>query len=344
MLVYQAFPLVGATPEVHMHLMLLNFREMARGPQRSTFVAYSEFLSSQFAFQVGQRPLCIRPHSLYATRLAKYDPDRNNPRVLVSRVAGWARDGGVALVHLVEMFANRDLRPQTQLRFVFLGLSREPSDTVGGVDQPFGYAELRRFRAAVYFPWDMGMLLFSELYNMGVPLLIPSRTWIAAIIKRMLEYLDFGWWQVRSNSAVVLPASRRTSSYRPAQEDGNSTNEHFAHVNATMSTGDPMITKEIEDVNAFGMWPWLSTNSTIAEIIELYDRTDFVRWPHVKTFDSLPALMSNVRSLDFDSTSEAMQRWNEAELPRSLDILNRAVGAMLGVGGEPSVVGESSCA
>lgn len=302
MLIYQAFPLIGATPAIHMPMLLLLFREIMRVPRRSAFVAYSEFLASQVAYQVGQRPLCLRPHSLYATERAHYDPDRENPRVLVSRMAGWARDGAVALVHLTEALAERELRPSTRLRLVFLGMSREPSETVAGIVQPFGYSELRRFRAAVYFPWDMGMLLFSELYNIGVPLLLPSRSWMLAIIKRMLEYTDFGWWQVRSESAVSLPGTAVGS----------------------------------------GVWPWVGANSSMLQILELYDRTDFVRWPYVDSFGSLPGLMARLRSLEFDRVSSLMRRWNGLALARSMGILSRALGALLG-GGDPPQPGESSC-
>lgn len=39
----------------------------------------------------------------------------------------------------------------------------------------------------VYFPWDMGMLLFSELYAIGVPLFLPDRAWMSSIIKRLSD-------------------------------------------------------------------------------------------------------------------------------------------------------------
>lgn len=42
----------------------------------------------------------------------------------------------------------------------------------------------RRASCEVYFPWDMGMLLFSELYAVGVPLFLPDRAWMCSIIKR----------------------------------------------------------------------------------------------------------------------------------------------------------------
>jgi len=209
-------------------------------------------------------------------------------------------------VRFVEAFAERDLRPGTQLRFVFLGMNREPSDTVAGLGgQPFGYPELRRYRAAVYFPWDMGMLLFSELYNIGVPLFLPDRAWMASLIKRMLEYTDFGWWQARDAAATTLPGL-------PGKPD------------------------------ATEAWPWLEANSSIAQVLELYDRTDFVRWPHVEVFGSLPQLMMRLRGLDFDRSSEAMLQWNKASLPRSLAVLGRALGSLLaGQPGPPA--GDSSC-
>eukprot|EP00439_Symbiodinium_sp_Y106_P047371 s275_g6.t1 len=309
MLLYQAFPLVGATPEAFRHLLLVQLREVqVSNPKRSSLIAYSEFLAQQVQRQTGQRPVCLRPHSLYAVgagaRTSTYDPDTRNPRVLLGRMAGWARDGAGAMVHLMEAFAQDMLRPGTSLRLVFLGLSREASETVAGIARPFSYHELRRFRAAVYFPWDMGMLLFSELYAIGVPTFLPDKAWVVSIIKRMLEYTDFGWWQAREEgSSVALPS------------DSNFTLD----------------------------WPWFGENSTMAHLLSLYGLTDFARWPYVTTFPSLARLMASLRDADFDATSRLMLRWNEASLPLSLNILGRTLTAMLDNTSDPSDVDESSC-
>ena len=49
-----------------------------------------------------QRPLCLRPHSLYALsnmgRGSRYLPDTENPRILLGRMAGWARNSAGAFV------------------------------------------------------------------------------------------------------------------------------------------------------------------------------------------------------------------------------------------------------
>ena len=123
MLLYQAFPLVGATPNSFRHLLLVQLREVqVSNPRRSSLVAYSEFLAQQVQRQTGQRPQCLRPHSLYALRgrggsaTSTYDPDTQNPRVLLGRMAGWARDGAGAMVRLMEAFAEDLLRPSTSLR------------------------------------------------------------------------------------------------------------------------------------------------------------------------------------------------------------------------------------
>ena len=52
---------------------------------------------------------------------------------------------------------------------------------------PFAYPALARYRAAVYFPWDYGMLLFSELYNVGVPCWIPAVGWQTHLMQRMIR-------------------------------------------------------------------------------------------------------------------------------------------------------------
>ena len=82
---------------------------------------------------------------------------------------------------------------------VFLGLSRDASETVAGIARPFSYHELRRFRAAVYFPWDMGMLLFSELYAIGVPTFLPDRAWVVSIIKRVSHAMALKGFQTVSD-------------------------------------------------------------------------------------------------------------------------------------------------
>lgn len=302
MLLYQAFPLVGATPVAFRHLLLVQLSEVQKSnPHRSVLVAYSEFLARQVQRQTNQRPLCLRPHSLYAYRDGgRYLPDTAHPRILLGRMAGWARNSAGAFVRLVEAFAEDMLRPGP-LRLVFLGLNRPSSDTVAGLSRPFGYHELRRFRGAVYFPWDMGMLLFSELYSIGVPLFLPDRAWISSIIKRMLEYTDFGWWQARAEgSAVSL-----------APDSGR-------------------------------LWPWFSENSTMQEILELYDLTDFVRWPYVTSFGSLSQLMEALSQADFDAISTSMLRWNDASLPLSMSILSKTLAALLG-NQTPPMPDESSC-
>eukprot|EP00435_Cladocopium_sp_Y103_P001741 s4462_g1.t1 len=294
MLLYQAFPLVGATPVAFRHLLLVQLSEVQKSnPQRSALVAYSEFLAQQVQRQTNQRPLCLRPHSLYALtdagRGGRYLPDTSHPRILLGRMAGWARNSAGAFVRLVEAFADDMLRPGN-LRLVFLGLNRPSSETVAGLSRPFGYPELRRFRGAVYFPWDMGMLLFSELYSIGVPLFLPDRAWISSIIKRMLEYTDFGWWQARAEgSAVSLTPDSKSQ-----------------------------------------LWPWFSENSTMQEILELYDLTDFVRWPYVTSFGSLSQLMEALSKADFDAISSSMLRWNDASLPLSISILSKTLAALLG--------------
>ena len=125
MLLYQAFPLVGATPKRFRHLLLVQLREVqVSNLRRSTLIAYSEFLAQQVQRQTGQRPQCIRPHSLYAlggkggAGASTYHPDTVNPRVLLGRLAGWARDGAGAMVQLMEAFAGEMLRPSTSIRLV----------------------------------------------------------------------------------------------------------------------------------------------------------------------------------------------------------------------------------
>ena len=130
----------------------LRFNYIIRLDYRVDSYPISSCISSALARQVQRqtfsRPLCLRPHSLYALHSGRYFPDLLSPRILLSRTAGWARNGAGALVRLLEAFAGR-LRPKTRLRLVFLGLNRADGDLVAGIARPFEYKELRRYRGAV---------------------------------------------------------------------------------------------------------------------------------------------------------------------------------------------------
>ncbi|CAD7924219.1 unnamed protein product [Amoebophrya sp. A120] len=233
MLVYQAFPLAGAAPEQYKPLMLAQFKEMQKNPSRSAFIAYSAFMHKQFEIQVGEPPYCIRPHAVYATAgiaptelgpvssLASenplpgapfYDPDRNAPRVFVGRLAGWAREGAQTLLVLTESVAKKEQLVENQskkrMSFVFLGvpsLEDRGFEYIDGYPSVIGYSALRRFRAAVYFPWDLGMCFFNELYSIGVPLFAPSTQYATSIIWKMLQNTDYGWWQARKLHFAEVP-------------------------------------------------------------------------------------------------------------------------------------------
>ncbi|CAD7965380.1 unnamed protein product [Amoebophrya sp. A25] len=95
------------------------------------------------------------------------------------------------------------------LRFVFLGVSNLAGFThVDGYPTVIAYPALRRFTAAVYYPWDLGMCFFNELYSIGVPLFVPSVNYATGIIWKMLQHTDYGWWQARKLHFGEVPGRR----------------------------------------------------------------------------------------------------------------------------------------
>lgn len=285
MVIYQAFPLAGTVPEQYKMFMLMHIQALHRS-SNTQFIAYNRFLQRQHEIQIGRTPVCIRPHSLYALGGGFYNPDLAEPKIFISRIAGWARTSAQGFVNLLEQFAESQ---QMSARFVFLGLNRSPTRYIRGLTQPFNYPELTRYRAAVYYPWDIGMLLFSEFYAMCVPLLIPDWKYQAAIIWKMLRSTDFGWWQTRDINEGKAPYLG--------------------------STETP--------------WPWWSANSTIADIKRWYDLSDFERWPHVTHFKSLPDLIVQLETMPFDDISERMKAWNDHTFTRSLTLYQTVLSVVL---------------
>jgi len=285
MIIYQAFPLAGTVPH-HFKIFMLMHMQALHQTRNTVFIAYNRFLQRQHELQVGIAPICIRPHSLYATHAGTYDPDRADPKIFMGRMAGWAKNSARTFMNLLESFA---IEGKMSARFVCLGMRRERSRYIEGLEQPFNYPSLKKYRAAIYFPWDLGMLLWSELYALNVPLLFPHWKYQTSIIWQMLRTTNFGWWQARDINEGKAPYEG--------------------------SSDTP--------------WPWWNQNSTIADIKRWYDLSDFERWPHVTYFTSLPDLIEKIEKMDFESTSEKMRVYNDETFRRSVTFYQGVISAVL---------------
>mmetsp|Transcript_80672 Transcript_80672/g.184870 ORF Transcript_80672/g.184870 Transcript_80672/m.184870 type:complete len:341 (-) Transcript_80672:106-1128(-) len=292
LLLYIAFPLIGATPKLLQPFLMAHFSEMARQPGRTAFIPYSKFLQRQLVAQTGVEFPLARPHSLYAfySGPASYNPDRGEPRVLVSRMAGWARESGRAFALLCGDLVEQ--APKGTPRFVFLGatgLQDRTNNRLGEWTNPFSYRDLSRFTAAVQFPWDMGMLMFNEFYSINLPTFLPSKRWLVLTMQRLAQTTDFGWWQVRRDHGLSAPTE-------VAEAEGDL---------------------------------WMDENSTASHVAGLYDLTDFALWPHILYFDSLPDLIHQSGTTDYDAVSAGMAAWNQGWFPASLQVFVESINLLL---------------
>merc|ERR1712176_116730 len=99
------------------------------------------------------------------------------------------------------------------------------------------------------------MMLFSELYTLTMPLLVPERSWMQDIIMHCLHQTEVNWWHLRADV-----------------------------VNGSLPSVDG---KEFPLPYA----PWISRTGSIAEAAYWYSLTEFELLPHVTYFSSLPDML-----------------------------------------------------
>mmetsp|Transcript_3891 Transcript_3891/g.10027 ORF Transcript_3891/g.10027 Transcript_3891/m.10027 type:complete len:119 (+) Transcript_3891:1-357(+) len=75
--------------------------------------------------------------------------------------------------------------------------------------------------------------------------------------------------------------------------------------------------------------PWIEEGQGIREAAFWYELTDFVQFPHVTNFHSLPDMLEQVRSLDVAQVRRGMQRFNVVTLRESMDFYRRAAVELL---------------
>lgn len=295
MLLYFAWPAVPMVPDKLKPQVLWQMQALAQTVSPSTvFVAANWILAAQFALQFRIFVPVQRPHGLYVNQT--YSPvaaPNGSPRILVSRLGQWTRQGGVALVEMMWALIREE---QTQdkvagfpFELVFLSIRFRGVEPIYHVS----YEGLSQFHACIFWPWDVMMLLFDELYTMGMPLLVPERQWMHNIMMHTLQHTDMNWWHIRAATVSgVLPSA--VASEFPLPHD-----------------------------------PWIGKFGSVAEASYWYELTDFVQFPHVTYFSSLPDMLQKVKTLDVPAVTAGMRQFNQRTLRESMSFYRSAAAQLV---------------
>ena len=121
------------------------------------------------------------------------------PQVIVTRVGHWARQSGIALLEVVTSFM--EAVPDYPFEFLFLSVHKKGYNPDSMKRMP--YSKFASYYATVFWPWDVMMLLFDELYSMTMPLLLPANRWMYRIMHHALTQTEMNWWHLRAQMVSI---------------------------------------------------------------------------------------------------------------------------------------------
>merc|ERR1712217_556085 len=154
-----------------------------------------------------------------------------------------------------------------------------------------GYTEFAQFHACVFWPWDVMMLLFNELETMTGPIVIPNRRWMHHLILHALKHTQANWWHIRETVSGSLPHVARDPYPLPL--------------------------------------PWIGAEHGLEQAAFWYELTDFVQFPHITYFGSVPEMLELLRNLDVDAIRAGMRNLNSVTLQESLGFYRIAAAELL---------------
>lgn len=294
MLLYFAWPITPLIPAGFKNHVFTQIKFLGQSVHpAAVIVAANWVLAAQFAVQAQMHVPVLRPHGIYVNQTyAPIAAPNGNPRVMVTRLGQWARISGVALLEVVWSLMDQDKREKGRpfpLDLVFLSIRIRGVDT----NAPLTYADFASYHACIFWPWDVMMLLFNELYTITVPLLVPDSRWMSHLIVHAVRHTEVNWWHIRSAVGGALPS---------ASPDVQFPLPHL---------------------------PWLEDSGGLREAAYWYETTDFVQFPHITYFHSLPDMLEKVRNLDVPAIRKGMRRFNTVTLRRSVDWYRRAAVELL---------------
>eukprot|EP00933_Yihiella_yeosuensis_P020279 TRINITY_DN16288_c0_g1_i1.p1 TRINITY_DN16288_c0_g1~~TRINITY_DN16288_c0_g1_i1.p1 ORF type:complete len:662 (-),score=103.90 TRINITY_DN16288_c0_g1_i1:82-2067(-) len=299
MLLYFAWPIASLVPAEFKTHIFASVRTLCQTVYPPTVIVVANWiLAAQFALQIHTKVDVQRPHGLYAN--ATYAPlmsSRGRPRVMVTRIGQWARISGVALLEttwsLMEQHRKEKNSPYP-MEMVFLSIRIRGTDT----NAPVLYKEFAGFHACVFWPWDVMMLLFNEIYSMTVPLVMPHRSWAIRVMFHSLVHTDVNWWHLRGEKVSgALPQAFGPEFPLPFK---------------------PWVGKAGE-----------SDAGSLAELSYWYELTDFMQFPHITYFESLPDMLQKLIELDVSSIRDGMCKFNAHTLADSIEFYRNAAAELL---------------
>lgn len=172
------------------------------------------------------------------------------------------------------------------------------------------YDQMASFRAVMIMPQDLGLHKFTEHYAMAMPIWMPAREWAY----RLQSFIP---WGMVSYAGAWHSGGRGTS--------------------AGTQPGDPERLRsppeEWEDGQApvLAHKPWFNAQTVpypVTPVAFWYTFSEFIAYPGVQFFESVPALIAGLTRADLFAISAAMRRYR-AELWRTTRAVYAAAASRL---------------
>merc|ERR1712039_801489 len=108
------------------------------------------------------------------------------------------------------------------------------------------------------------------------------------------------------------------------------TEVNWWHLRAETVSGALPHAQSLEYPFPLPFMPWVRGEDSLEQVAYWYELTDFVQFPHVTTFGSLPDLIEKVQTLDVPGIRSGMRAFNRAPLRESLSFYRNAAAELLG--------------
>lgn len=162
------------------------------------------------------------------------------------------------------------------------------------------YEELSTFRAVIILPQDLGLHKFTEHYAMGMPIWVPGREWAY----RLQMFIPWGM--------VAYSGNWYAAANGPAAAEGPPPG-HPARLRAPDDAWPEPGSLDLAHPPFFNAQ---TVPYPLAKVAFWYEFSEFVAYPGVQHFGSVPGLLLELASADLFAISAVMRRFR-AELWRT---------------------------